>query len=179
MLSVQDMAEMLHDGPAPMTSHSIIGCDDILRYHWLFEILRSVGSANARLDSRHYWDAGVLTFALIFDIINSSTSTQQHIYAQQKWVNIFLIINFWIVLSLWMVHCIFSHSMKKKHFTHFCTQNVKYLLQKYAIWDTPNICGYDVLPTNYLTRCEASSSSASSSLLLTLLLVFQPLLSHR
>lgn len=37
---------------------------------------------------------------------------------------------------------------------------MKNLLQKYALWDTPNICGYDVLPTNYLTRCEASSSSS-------------------
>ncbi len=45
-------------------------------------------------------------------------------------------LNFWTILSAWVVHCIFTYFLGWMHFAHLCTQNIKCLVQKYVIWNT-------------------------------------------
>lgn len=47
-------------------------------------------------------------------------------------------LNFWIIRAQ-RVHCIFRYFSVGMHFTHLFTQNIRHLVQQYAIWDAPQV----------------------------------------
>lgn len=71
--------------------------------------------------------------------------------------------------SLQIVQCNFTYYSLWTYFTHLCTQNTKYLVQKCVIWDTPtvyvfnNTCIYSLHPP-FSTATWPSLSDSDSEL---------------